>query len=173
MPAVPEQALLPLPSLAFPARKPSHMQALGYDDEGRVLNYVGVATPTPADITAAATHMVTFIDMGGHEKYLKTTLYGMTCLLPGKARPRQGSAATPGAVQCSVHVVVAWCGVVWGEGRACCGTVPQANTAWHDTAAVGAAALLKPPSTPHDASLCHVGSDSSTSTNLQQSTCQP
>lgn len=58
-------------------------QVLGYDDEGRVLNYVGVATPTPADITAAATHIVNFIDMGGHEKYLKTTLYGMTCLLPG------------------------------------------------------------------------------------------
>jgi len=49
-----------------------------------VLNYVGVSTPTPADITAAATHMLYFIDMGGHEKYLKTTLYGMTCLLPGK-----------------------------------------------------------------------------------------
>jgi GTPase len=60
------------------------VQVLGYDDEGRVLNYVGVATPTPADITAAATHMVNFIDMGGHEKYLKTTLYGMTCLLPGQ-----------------------------------------------------------------------------------------
>lgn len=48
-----------------------------------MLNYVGVATPTPADITAAATHILNFIDMGGHEKYLKTTLYGMTCLLPG------------------------------------------------------------------------------------------
>jgi GTPase len=60
------------------------LQVLGYDEEGRVLNYVGVATPTPADITAAASHMVNFIDMGGHEKYLKTTLYGMTCLLPGE-----------------------------------------------------------------------------------------
>lgn len=49
-----------------------------------MLNYVGVATPTPADITAAAKHMVNFLDMGGHEKYLKTTLYGMTCLLPGR-----------------------------------------------------------------------------------------
>ena len=23
-----------------------------------------------------------FVDLGGHEKYLKTALYGMTCLLP-------------------------------------------------------------------------------------------
>eukprot|EP00878_Enallax_costatus_P010114 GHUV01010558.1.p1 GENE.GHUV01010558.1~~GHUV01010558.1.p1 ORF type:complete len:668 (+),score=214.96 GHUV01010558.1:192-2195(+) len=57
-------------------------QVLGYDQEGRVLNYVGVAVPTPADITAAAQQLVQFIDMGGHEKYLKTTLYGMTCMLP-------------------------------------------------------------------------------------------
>lgn len=69
-------------------------QVLGYDDEGRVLNYVGVATPTPADITAAATHIVNFIDMGGHEKYLKTTLYGMTCLLPGGLNRQSGGGAT-------------------------------------------------------------------------------
>jgi GTPase len=59
------------------------LQVLGYDEEGRVLNYVGVSAPTPADITAAASRVLTFIDMGGHEKYLKTTLYGMTCTLPG------------------------------------------------------------------------------------------
>jgi hypothetical protein len=60
------------------------LQVLGYDEEGRVLNYVGVSAPTPADITAAASRVLTFIDMGGHEKYLKTTLYGMTCTLPGE-----------------------------------------------------------------------------------------
>lgn len=59
-------------------------QVLGYDEDGKVLNYVGVAVPTPADITAAAVQLVQFIDMGGHEKYLKTTLYGMTCMLPGE-----------------------------------------------------------------------------------------
>ena len=26
--------------------------------------------------------MLQFIDLGGHEKYLKTALFGMTCLLP-------------------------------------------------------------------------------------------
>eukprot|EP00878_Enallax_costatus_P039489 GHUV01045252.1.p1 GENE.GHUV01045252.1~~GHUV01045252.1.p1 ORF type:complete len:137 (-),score=38.06 GHUV01045252.1:248-658(-) len=68
-------------------------QVLGYDQEGRVLNYVGVAVPTPADITAAAQQLVQFIDMGGHEKYLKTTLYGMTCMLPGKDRGVNVAAA--------------------------------------------------------------------------------
>eukprot|EP00879_Flechtneria_rotunda_P009954 GHRR01010410.1.p1 GENE.GHRR01010410.1~~GHRR01010410.1.p1 ORF type:complete len:1136 (+),score=513.58 GHRR01010410.1:867-4274(+) len=57
-------------------------QVLGYDDDGRVVNYVGVAAPTPADIIASSSLLLNFIDMGGHEKYLKTTLYGMTCTLP-------------------------------------------------------------------------------------------
>eukprot|EP00775_Hariotina_reticulata_P008727 gene8727-8908_t len=57
-------------------------QVLGYDDQGHVLNYLGVAAPTPADITAAAAQVLNFLDMGGHEKYLKTTLYGFTCMLP-------------------------------------------------------------------------------------------
>jgi GTPase len=84
------------------------LQVLGYDEEGRVLNYVGVATPTPADITAAASHMVNFIDMGGHEKYLKTTLYGMTCLLPGEAQTSfllctiTGNHQTRGFVSCNI-----------------------------------------------------------------------
>ena len=26
--------------------------------------------------------MLGFVDLGGHEKYLKTALYGMTCMLP-------------------------------------------------------------------------------------------
>lgn len=49
----------------------------------QVLNYARVSTLTPAEISSAAAKVVTFIDMGGHEKYLKTTVYGMTCMLPG------------------------------------------------------------------------------------------
>lgn len=40
------------------------------------------AAPTPAEISARAAKVVTFLDMGGHEKYLKTALYGLTALLP-------------------------------------------------------------------------------------------
>lgn len=41
-----------------------------------------LAALTPAEITGAAAKVLTFLDMGGHEKYLKTALYGMTALLP-------------------------------------------------------------------------------------------
>lgn len=40
------------------------------------------AALTPAEITSRASKVLTFLDMGGHEKYLKTALYGMTALLP-------------------------------------------------------------------------------------------
>lgn len=51
-------------------------QLLGYDKDGRVLNYAGVSTLTPAEIGAAASRQINFIDVGGLEKYLKTALYG-------------------------------------------------------------------------------------------------
>ncbi|CAD7702244.1 unnamed protein product [Ostreobium quekettii] len=54
---------------------------LGYDQDGRVLNYVGVSTLTPAEIGVAATRQINFVDIGGLEKYLKTALYGMTSML--------------------------------------------------------------------------------------------
>lgn len=94
------------------------LQVLGYDEEGRVLNYVGVATPTPADVTAAASHIVNFIDIGGHEKYMKTTLYGMTCLLPGRrvvlellalvSCNRQGHVFNAAACQPALETCIGW-----------------------------------------------------------------
>lgn len=50
-----------------------------------MLNYCGVAAPTPAELAGAAARVLTFIDLGGHEKYLKTALYGLTCMLPDYA----------------------------------------------------------------------------------------
>ncbi|GIL59837.1 hypothetical protein Vafri_14551 [Volvox africanus] len=59
-------------------------QLLGYDRDGRVINYMTPAATalTPAEVTSSAAKVLTFLDMGGHEKYLKTALYGMTALLP-------------------------------------------------------------------------------------------
>ncbi|KAK9868437.1 hypothetical protein WJX84_008279 [Apatococcus fuscideae] len=57
-------------------------QLLGYDDEGRVLNYAGVAALTAAEIGVSARKVVHFLDLGGHAKFLKTALYGLTCLRP-------------------------------------------------------------------------------------------
>lgn len=36
---------------------------------------------TPAEMSASARRVLRFIDLGGHEKYLKTALYGMTCMV--------------------------------------------------------------------------------------------
>ena len=43
---------------------------------GRVLNYAGVTALTPAEVSARAARVLRFIDLGGHERYLKTALFG-------------------------------------------------------------------------------------------------
>ena len=48
---------------------------------GKVLNYAGVSVLTPAEMSASARRVLRFIDLGGHEKFLKTALYGMTCMV--------------------------------------------------------------------------------------------
>jgi hypothetical protein len=48
----------------------------------RELNLMQLAASLPS---SDATRILTFIDMGGHERCLKTCLWGMTCLLPDYA----------------------------------------------------------------------------------------
>ncbi len=57
---------------------------LGFDEHGLVVN-----NPDPHDgkldwvrICEAASKVITFIDLAGHERYLKTTIFGMTGHLP-------------------------------------------------------------------------------------------
>lgn len=52
---------------------------------GKVLNYAGVSQLTPAEISARAAKILRFIDLGGHERYMKTALYGMTCMVRWQA----------------------------------------------------------------------------------------
>jgi GTPase len=62
-------------------------QALvGYDVEGSVLNYHGVNQLTSAEISAAAGKILHFLDLCGHERYLKTALYGV-CLVAQNGVP--------------------------------------------------------------------------------------
>lgn len=49
---------------------------LGYKADGCVLNYSGLSAMTPAEIGIAASQRVNLIDMGGHEKFLKTIFRG-------------------------------------------------------------------------------------------------
>ena len=41
-----------------------------------MLNYAGVTALTPAEVSARAARVLRFIDLGGHERYLKTALFG-------------------------------------------------------------------------------------------------
>ena len=50
---------------------------LGYDADGRVLNYTGTHGLTAVEISAAADKVLHFIDLGGHARFLKTALYGV------------------------------------------------------------------------------------------------
>ena len=52
-----------------------------YACAGRVLNYAGVSALTPAELSGRASRVLRFIDMGGHERYLKTAIYGASLLL--------------------------------------------------------------------------------------------
>ncbi len=52
---------------------------LGFDRNGKVVNATdGHGSLDWADICRLSSKVVTFIDLAGHEKYLKTTIFGMT-----------------------------------------------------------------------------------------------
>jgi GTPase len=40
-----------------------------------------VAALTPAEISQAAAHVLRFIDLGGHERFMKTALYGVLSIM--------------------------------------------------------------------------------------------
>lgn len=57
-------------------------QIMGFTSQGKVANYELVGDPSWTRIVDNSSKLITFIDLGGHEKYLKTTLYGLTGHLP-------------------------------------------------------------------------------------------
>ncbi|GAX84840.1 hypothetical protein CEUSTIGMA_g12261.t1 [Chlamydomonas eustigma] len=98
-------------------------QVLGYGAEGEILNYVGVSTLTPSEICGGSSRLLTFIDMGGHERCLKTALWGMTCLLPdytllcvcavgGLGRMSREHLAVAVALEIPIAVVLTKCDLV-------------------------------------------------------------
>eukprot|EP00112_Aurelia_sp_Birch-Aquarium-sp1_P000843 Seg1080.7 transcript_id=Seg1080.7/GoldUCD/mRNA.D3Y31 product="GTP-binding protein 2" protein_id=Seg1080.7/GoldUCD/D3Y31 len=56
-------------------------EILGFDSKGEVITYND--TSTAEDICAAASKLITFIDLAGHYKYMKTTIFGLTGYFPG------------------------------------------------------------------------------------------
>ncbi|XP_012259707.2 GTP-binding protein 2 isoform X2 [Athalia rosae] len=55
-------------------------EIIGFDNEGHVLNYAEMSTAE--EICENASKVVTFIDLAGHRKYLRTTLLGLTGYSP-------------------------------------------------------------------------------------------
>uniref|UniRef100_T1IIR6 Tr-type G domain-containing protein n=1 Tax=Strigamia maritima TaxID=126957 RepID=T1IIR6_STRMM len=55
-------------------------EILGFDSEGRTINYSD--SHTAEDICEASSKLITFLDLAGHYKYLKTTIFGMTGYSP-------------------------------------------------------------------------------------------
>lgn len=51
---------------------------LGFDSTGNVVNKPDHGTLDWAKICEKSTKVVTFIDLAGHERYLKTTVFGLT-----------------------------------------------------------------------------------------------
>ena len=60
-------------------------QILGFDSKGEIVNYSLISDQAWTKIIEGSAKVLTFIDLGGHEKYLKTTLYGLTGHLPDYA----------------------------------------------------------------------------------------
>lgn len=60
-------------------------QIMGYDSRGQIVNYGLFGTPSWKEIIEKSSKVCTFIDLAGHEKYLKTTVFGMTGNIPDYA----------------------------------------------------------------------------------------
>jgi len=59
-------------------------QILGFDTKGVIVNYSQheLGQPSWKEIIDQSAKVITFIDLAGHEKYLKTTVFGMTGSVP-------------------------------------------------------------------------------------------
>ncbi|KYQ88647.1 GTP-binding protein 1 [Tieghemostelium lacteum] len=58
-------------------------EIMGFDSKGKIVNYNSVhAAMSPNEICELSSKIINFIDLAGHERYLKTTVYGCTGLQP-------------------------------------------------------------------------------------------
>ncbi|XP_061627057.1 GTP-binding protein 2b isoform X1 [Phyllopteryx taeniolatus] len=55
-------------------------EILGFDSRGEVVNYSD--SRSAEEICESSSKMITFIDLAGHHKYLKTTVFGLTSYCP-------------------------------------------------------------------------------------------
>ncbi|KNC50332.1 GTP-binding protein 1 [Thecamonas trahens ATCC 50062] len=68
-------------------------EILGYDAGAEIVNYTFERTPSWSAICVASSKVITFLDLAGHERYLKTTLFGLTGMNPSYAMMMVGANA--------------------------------------------------------------------------------
>ena len=57
-------------------------QIMGFDKKGAIVNSKFEKTPTWTEIVNNSNKIITFYDLAGHERYLRTTIYGLTSIHP-------------------------------------------------------------------------------------------
>lgn len=57
-------------------------QILGIDHKGDIVNYQGINKMSWCDIVQKSSKVISFMDLAGHEKYLKTTILGLSSSFP-------------------------------------------------------------------------------------------
>ena len=57
-------------------------QIMGYDKNGNIINAKLDKQNAWADIASQSAKLISFFDLAGHEKYLRTTIYGLSSLFP-------------------------------------------------------------------------------------------
>ena len=57
-------------------------QIMGYDKYGNIINAKFDKQNAWADIVSQSSKLISFFDLAGHEKYLRTTIYGLSSLFP-------------------------------------------------------------------------------------------
>ncbi|KAI0567536.1 GTP-binding protein [Gracilaria domingensis] len=55
---------------------------IGFDSTGAIVNYTDVRHLTWSDVVEKSSKVLTFFDLAGHERYLKTTVFGLTAHAP-------------------------------------------------------------------------------------------
>lgn len=55
---------------------------LGFDDKGKIMNYSGMHKKGWPEIVKDSVKIISFYDLCGHEKYLRTTILGLTSSFP-------------------------------------------------------------------------------------------
>ena len=75
-------------------------EILGFDSKGEVVDYSRCVSAE--EICECALKLITFIDLAGHQKYMKTTIFGLTAHCPDFAMLVVGANSGVGEYSCVI-----------------------------------------------------------------------